>query len=103
MTWKLVDIRATPSVPQNSYVVPGQWQHANSKDTILLYNGMSFNFSVKHAPCQLTGATRIAKGASGTYEKSSLPWTERLTRALDALQTEHTAVALMDSPPDEHV
>ena len=103
MTWKLVDIRATPSVPQNSYAVPGQWQHANSASTILLYNGMSFDFSVKHAPCKLTGATRIAKGASGTYEKSSLPWTERLTRALEALQGGYTAVALMDCPPEEHV
>ena len=103
MTWKLVDIRATPDVPQNNYTVPGQWSHANSNDKILLYNGTSFDFSVKHAPCQLTGATRIAKGSSGTYEKSSLLWTERLTRALEALKCEHTAVALMDCPPDEHV
>ena len=103
MIWKLIDIHQTPTVPQNSYAVLGQWQHANNVDKIMLYNGMSFDFSIKHAPCQLTGATRIAKGASGKYERSSLPWTERLNRALEALQCEHTAVALMDCPPDEHV
>jgi len=102
--WKVVDIRATPSSPVTSYNVQGGWEHAVGADSIAIYNGTAHDISVRHAPCQLTGATRIAKGATGTYDHGSLPWVKRLESALEAL-AEHDcpAIAVMDAPPPEHV
>lgn len=104
--WKIVDIRDTPSPLASSYAVAGGWEHAEGAECIAIYNGTGHSFSLRHAPCQLTGATRIAKGASGTYEHASLPWVKRLERALEALQSPASgmpAIAVMDAPPPEHV
>ena len=104
MTWKLVDIRQKPEPQARSYAVKGGWEHAVDADCIYLYNGTSFDFNVRHAPCLLSGASRIQKGASGTFDYGSIPWTTRLTRALQAFDMhEGPTVAILDCPPAEHV
>lgn len=104
MTWKIVDIREKPEPQAQSYAVKGGWEHAVDAECIYLYNGTSFDFSIQHAPCLLSGASRIQKGASGTFDHGCIPWTTRLTRALQAFEMhDGPTVAVLDCPPAEHV
>lgn len=104
--WRVVDIRANAAAEHqlDAYEVKGSWEHWEQEgSTLRIANCTVSDFSVKDAPCQLAGNTRVEKGATGTYEASALPWTLRLHEALACLQMEGPAIAIMDAPPSEHV
>lgn len=101
--WRVVDIRGTSSTELDAYEVKGSWEHWDNDSLLRIANYTATDFSVKDAPCHLSGKTRIEKGATGTYEASTLPWSLRLEEALSFLQMDGPAIAVMDAPPPAHI
>lgn len=106
MTWSMVEIRAKPSDLPSGHCMDGIWAHRHA-ERIAIHNGSTEDFTVSNAPTELTGrSTRVAKGATGVFEGSQLPWSVRLEAAVSACtDSERTVpiVVVMDAPAPTEV
>jgi len=97
----MVEIRAMPSDPPSGHYMEGLWSHRQS-ERILIHNGSTEDFTVSNAPTELIGrSTRAAKGMTGVFEGSQLPWSVRLEAALEACTDSKRTdpiVVVMDAP-----